>query len=244
MKTQAFTLAETLITLGIIGIVAAMTLPSIVAKIRNKELRSRFKTAYALVSQTVTRMGNEEDLVGKYCGYNIYNMTKSKDFIPDFAKYFNGTITKGDAKLKIGYKSRYFLQAAGWQDYNVYDYTARSIILKNGMIIFTGTRCEHGGFTENNNPNSTPRPVDFMVDTNGVKGPNRLGYDVFAFQILRNNVLMPSRIKHEMPDVENSACCNFETNTCGSRNGIACTYFAVINQCPHDPEKTYWECLP
>lgn len=39
----AFTLAEVLITLGIIGIVSAMTLPSIVASHRKEVLKAEFK---------------------------------------------------------------------------------------------------------------------------------------------------------------------------------------------------------
>lgn len=41
MKTKAFTLAEVLITLGIIGVVAAMTLPALIQT--NKNLESRGK---------------------------------------------------------------------------------------------------------------------------------------------------------------------------------------------------------
>ena len=40
---KSFTLAEVLITLGIVGIVAAMTLPSLVANYRNMVLENQFK---------------------------------------------------------------------------------------------------------------------------------------------------------------------------------------------------------
>lgn len=40
---KGFTLAEVLITLGLIGIVAAMTLPSLVNNARNKQLEAAFK---------------------------------------------------------------------------------------------------------------------------------------------------------------------------------------------------------
>lgn len=43
MNKTAFTLAEVLITLGIIGIVAAMTLPTIIQKQYQKEASSRLK---------------------------------------------------------------------------------------------------------------------------------------------------------------------------------------------------------
>ena len=39
---KAFTLAEVLITLGIIGVVVAMTLPALINKTRNKELHTAF----------------------------------------------------------------------------------------------------------------------------------------------------------------------------------------------------------
>lgn len=40
---EGFTLAEVLITLGIIGIVAALTIPTLVAKFQEKALVSQFK---------------------------------------------------------------------------------------------------------------------------------------------------------------------------------------------------------
>lgn len=43
MKETAFTLAETLITLGIIAVVAALTLPAVLADKRAKELETGFK---------------------------------------------------------------------------------------------------------------------------------------------------------------------------------------------------------
>lgn len=46
----AFTLAEVLITLGIIGIVAAMTLPTLVQNHKNAELQTGLKKAYSVLS--------------------------------------------------------------------------------------------------------------------------------------------------------------------------------------------------
>ncbi|CDE44959.1 unknown [Clostridium sp. CAG:768] len=41
IKHQGFTLAEVLITLGIIGIVAAMTMPSVIGNARDKQIIAR-----------------------------------------------------------------------------------------------------------------------------------------------------------------------------------------------------------
>lgn len=45
----AFTLAEVLITLGIIGVVAAMTIPTLIARVQNKELETAFKKNYSML---------------------------------------------------------------------------------------------------------------------------------------------------------------------------------------------------
>ncbi len=51
--TKAFTLAEVLITLGIIGIVAAMTLPALITKYQKHVTVNRLKHAYSVLSQAV-----------------------------------------------------------------------------------------------------------------------------------------------------------------------------------------------
>ena len=52
MKNRAFTLAEVLITLGIIGVVAAMTLPTVVNKYKEKETVTKLKKFYSIISQS------------------------------------------------------------------------------------------------------------------------------------------------------------------------------------------------
>lgn len=49
MKKRAFTMAEVLITLGIIGIVAAMTLPTVINNIQDKQFRTMFKKQFSII---------------------------------------------------------------------------------------------------------------------------------------------------------------------------------------------------
>ena len=59
-KEKGFTLAEVLITLGIIGVVAAMTMPTLVNNSRNQECRAGLKTGYSLISNALTAMRADE----------------------------------------------------------------------------------------------------------------------------------------------------------------------------------------
>lgn len=52
-KKVAFTLAEVLITLGIIGVVAALTLPALISHYKKVETSSRIKKFYSVMSQAV-----------------------------------------------------------------------------------------------------------------------------------------------------------------------------------------------
>lgn len=48
-KAKAFTLAETLITIGLIGVVAAMTLPTVISTFQDKIAVARLKKAYSVL---------------------------------------------------------------------------------------------------------------------------------------------------------------------------------------------------
>lgn len=52
-KKSAFTLAEVLITLGIIGVVAAMTIPTLLAKYQEKQTVTKLKQTYSILSQAI-----------------------------------------------------------------------------------------------------------------------------------------------------------------------------------------------
>ncbi len=53
-RKSAFTLAEVLITLGIIGVVAAMTMPTLIAKYQKKVFATKVKQTYAILSNALT----------------------------------------------------------------------------------------------------------------------------------------------------------------------------------------------
>ena len=74
LKTPAFTLAEVLITLGIIGIVAAMTLPTMIMNHRKQVTVNKVKKFYTVMSQAtnsaIAEYGSMEDWQGFTTAWN------------------------------------------------------------------------------------------------------------------------------------------------------------------------------
>ena len=60
MKNYGFTLAEVLITLGIIGVVAAITIPNLITTYKAKQLHSQFLKNYSVLQQISRRLNNDD----------------------------------------------------------------------------------------------------------------------------------------------------------------------------------------
>lgn len=69
-RKAAFTLAEVLITLGIIGIVAALTMPVLITKYQKKVAATRVKKVYSELSQAV-KLSEVDNGPIKYWDYDL-----------------------------------------------------------------------------------------------------------------------------------------------------------------------------
>ena len=95
VKDSAFTLAEVLITLGIIGVVAAMAIPNLITNTRFHQFRSKVKKTISTLSQ-VARM-SEAQYGFDYSGINQTCGSNAQDENPEetmsFCAMINGTLT-------------------------------------------------------------------------------------------------------------------------------------------------------
>ena len=84
-----FTLAEVLITLGIIGIVSALTIPNLINKFEEKRTVTLLKETYSMLSQAMVYVVNEHGIVDKWVKSNN-QMTDDefKDTVDTILNYF------------------------------------------------------------------------------------------------------------------------------------------------------------
>lgn len=212
---KAFTLSEVLITLGIIGAVAALTMPSLMNNIRNKQYESGFKAAYSLMSQALTyAVGQDLYTPGETCSSQNRDDLDMPDCAAMFAQAFEGINAFGTSVSK----SKYYKKYKTFNN-NAFPGTRMDdgyFELKNGMLVYFETG------------STTTNPI-ITVDTNGAKKPNRLGYDTFSF-VVDNGKVYP--LGSPLPAYKgykdlNTYCSPDSEST---DNGLACAYRAFSEE--------------
>lgn len=161
MKRKAFTLAEVLITLGIIGIVAAMTMPSLVANHKEKEMITAWKKAYSDISNAALLMSqNAEDL-------------STEQLIGEtFAKYI-----KID---KVCEADKDVVQGCWPANTPIYSYDKRLKLANNIGSLGAGSVCMNTVSGGALCIDTGGRYTILYFDVNGARKPNIVGRDLFA----------------------------------------------------------------
>ena len=171
LKRSAFTLAEVLITLGIIGVVAALTIPTLVANYRENVLMAQFKKSYATVANGF-RMSEIDN--GDMKDWPMGSQMDVQDFWTTYIKpYFNSAqICMDDNDCGYHYLNNVEWSGQWWS--LVTDETRLFFKLVDGTVIFMPRNTT--------NIDGSPSYVNyFYIDVNGPKKPNKLCYDVFTF---------------------------------------------------------------
>ena len=108
LRKVAFTLAEVLITLGIIGVVAALTLPSVVKNYQKKVTVERLKKTYSTLSQAVQMSVKDNDEIE---GWNFDLSTK--DFMDKYLIPYIKDIKSEDEKVLENQSAQRYVLADG-----------------------------------------------------------------------------------------------------------------------------------
>ena len=210
MKNFAFTLAEVLITLGIIGVVAAMTLPALITNYQKQVTVTRLKKAYSQLAQTVKLSENENGEI-EYWDLTLPSDTFMEKYITPFLKNIGKTSGR-DINTLINYK---YLNGQTITEFSANGTDTSVRKLADGTIIFVDSWTPDDG---------SYRTV--MVDINGYRRPNMLGKDLFSFWINSTNGLSPSGscVDDECLEPTLHMC-----NKNAANGGYACTKVIIQN---------------
>ena len=172
-KKFAFTLAEVLITLGIIGIVAAMTIPTLIENYQKNQVVTKLQRAISVINQAYKL---SYDDVGEPSVQDSFEMGPEQYFKTYWAPYLK-VLTYCFGYAVCGYKKNYpFTYVDNSNMYAmVYDPTTRvSFLTADGFFYIVYTANYKSGSTTERQPYYM-----ILVDINGSTGPNRAGRDVF-----------------------------------------------------------------
>lgn len=221
-KLSAFTLAEVLITLGIIGVVAAMTIPSLMQNSKDKAAIVALKKTYSTYSQAFTMAvkdnGSPEGWnVGDYSG-SPQPTSNAQNIITILAPYLKMNKTCTGAVSNGCAVSSYYLNGTS------YDFTSGRMFraeLADGSYLATyslASGCNWGGVT------SLDVCAYMIMDINGAKLPNIQGRDIFWFYLTRHGIV-PLGTNQELATPFSTNCADKSTAT-----GSGCAGWVIYNE--------------
>ena len=207
LSKAAFTLAEVLITLGIIGVVAALTLPSVVANYKEKQLTTAWKKAYSDVANAALLMSqNNEDLSTEQKVGKAFAKYLKVDKVCDANKGIEQGCWRENTKI--------------YSKDGSYAYSDPTDIGGGGvcMILTSGTLfcIDYGG-----------KVSPLFFDINGYLKPNIRGKDVF-YALFNKETYMVKPAKGYLQNWGPADCdwmpCTFGNGTCeGDNLGYGCS---------------------
>ena len=171
MKRLAFTLAELLIALSVVGIVAILTVPNVSKNVYTKANITKLETTIKSIEDAVKAMMVNERVT------NIEDSTLNSDPLAFFNKYMLITSPNGCEETTDCFVETYKTiladetQISDFQS-TISSDTATYIMLKTGAAVALLQDSPEGYF--------------FVVDVNGLDKPNVVGHDVFALELLEN----------------------------------------------------------
>jgi prepilin-type N-terminal cleavage/methylation domain-containing protein len=235
MNKNGFTLAEVLITVGIIGIVSVITIPNIASNIRANKLQSQFNKTYADLNRAARAFYQDNDMTFREYQDSLYatNPTYSTNVLQKFMSYFNGY--KDLKMFPHTYDETY-----GITNRNVIG-EERSVWYCDRSNVFVDLVGRTYSMDDMLSPESAGSPK-LCVDINGKDSPNKWGVDRFIFSFTNTNSVIPySGITANNPGViqTNESLIVLFCKSTTSNSSHTCAYFAQKNKNP-EGKGDYW----
>ncbi len=171
MAQKGFTLSEVLITLGIIGVVAAITIPGLITNYRKHVAATTLEKSISTLNQTIKLSENENG--------ELETWDKSlhqEEFIDKYFRPYIKIMQTCNPITKCGYKSQTpwkNLTGAAAGIYGSPNHRGRTPFIAMDGILYTFGFINDGGAPDSNNDKI------IIIDINNSRGPNQFGKDIF-----------------------------------------------------------------
>lgn len=177
---KGFTLAEVLITLAIIGIVAAMTLPTLIIKYQKRQVEVKFTKFYSTLSEAVKMSEIDNGPINTWTIFHSLSSSQEMDFQQKFLSYI-APYLKGS---KLKYTPNNSAPAYGYAVYasnlkgdrTIEPLVGRYYLVTSDNMILSVAHVNWGSVY----------PY-IRVDLNGKNPPNVFGKDIFQFAFRRKS---------------------------------------------------------
>lgn len=195
---KAFTLAEVLITLGVIGIVVAMTLPALIGNYQKKVLETRYKRSVAVISNAIDYMMAKNEVYGDMSALPIFRCQDTKCIADEFAAYIPSVV-------KANFDDYYVDLDLRFQQYKTnpaYSPIASAFfppayaglvpgswwnrVFLGGAILGTNDGAYYGivaAVNDETGSRENPNSMVLILDVNGTQSPNIVGHDFFELLV-------------------------------------------------------------
>lgn len=202
-KHLGFTLSEVLITLGIIGVVSAMTIPSLVKNYQRQVYVTQLRKVYNEVGQAVQTYMTDNRLVSMRESRLVGNKVALKSFVNNYfkiAKDCNGQYVGCFASSYAHMNGDPDTSLVGWEcDVTATLPSGAAICLSSGQAEqrpadsdINGDGQVNGDDVISNAGASAGAVISVEVDVNGAQGPNMYGRDLFFIDVRPNGDVAPS----------------------------------------------------
>lgn len=205
-KNKGFTLAEVLIVLGIIGVIAALTIPTLVQKQNEAAAIAGVKKAYSTLSNAYIKAINENGEPPDNWHVNSNGQLALIDALTPYLKISKNCGTAPGCFPDTDYK--YLDSNASYGNIDSSDFYQKATLADGSLI---AAFSNYAAIC----PNYTTQSIcsEVLVDINGFKGPNVSGRDLFTFLVLKNKIIPFQATQYFDPGLNMTTCCKLHCET-------------------------------
>lgn len=216
---KGFTLAEVLITLGIIGVVAALTLPSLIQNYKEKATVTAVKESYSIFAQALKMVTIDNPDLSALTDSSLSAKENSQIMFNEISKHIKKVKSCDVDKKCMG--NTYYLnlnneKVSNWDTYN---------------NLVTGVLANGTSFWILSLPASISGEETYAgqigIDINGNKRPNKFGVDFFWFTFNKNGELFAGRGQGPGGTYWN---CELSPSNSNWSNGYGCSEWIITHE--------------